>query len=328
MTSIKDVAKLAGVSVTTVSRVLNNKGYISSETKLKVKKAMQELDYEPNQIARSLLSNQSFIIGVVVPDLSHPLFAELVEKIEDYANERNYKILVCNSLQESEKEKKYLTMLKQNRVDGIIMCSHSLEVAHYRQEKLPIVSFDRIISSSIPYISSDNYRGGEIATEHLIKSGCKNLLHISGPLNYDLLSNRRADAFQLTSMRYEVQSKVIEGAYIKATTEDNLRFIEAQLGEKLREFDGVFCSNDFMAYSLYLYAQKLGIKVPSELKIIGYDYHHFTKMLQTPRLTTIKQPIDQIGKKLCSELIAQIESDTKEGHNTVVDVELIIGETT
>src|SRR5690625_4679958 len=104
MPSIKDVAKHAGVSVTTVSRVLNNKGYISQQTRLKVEEAMKELDYYPNQIARALLKNQSFVLGVIVPDLSHPFFAELINWIEHTATVNNYKILVCNSLQEADKE--------------------------------------------------------------------------------------------------------------------------------------------------------------------------------------------------------------------------------
>src|SRR5690606_35909833 len=141
------------------------------ETRQKVEMAIKELDYQPNQIARALLKNQSNLIGMIVPDLSHPLFSELIHWVEAFANEKNYKVLVCNSLQESEKESNYISMLRQNRVDGIIMCSHSLEVEEYLKLSLPLVSFDRIISPSIPYVASDNYKGGELATTHLIEKG-------------------------------------------------------------------------------------------------------------------------------------------------------------
>lgn len=329
MVSIKDVAKTAGVSVTTVSRVMNNRGYIGSKTRQKVEDAMKELDYQPNQIARALLKNQSFVIGVIVPDLSHPFFSELINWIEACASERNYKILVCNSLQEAEKETNYISMLRQNRVDGIIMCSHSLEVEAYRNVGMPIVSFDRILSSSIPYVASDNYQGGEIATNHLIQQGCRKLLHISGPLDYELLANRRSDAFQLTCTKAKVEWDIIEGAHVKATFEDNWDFIESKVAPHLSDYDGVFCSNDIMAYTLYSYATQHGINIPEKLKVIGYDYHSFTRMLKHPVLTTIKQPLESMGKMLCTSLIYQIENrNLSEVNNAVYDVELVKGTTT
>lgn len=220
-------------------------------------------------------------------------------------------------------------MLRQNRVDGIIMCSHSLEIEAYLKLSLPIVSFDRIISSSISYVAGDNYKGGEIATKHLIENGCKNLLHISGPLKYDLLPNRRTDAFQLTSMKNNIHFKIIEGAHIKATFQDNWNFIEKEISPELGNYDGVFCSNDIMAYTLYVYVTRKGIKVPEQLKIIGYDYHSYTRLMQQPKLTTVRQPLDRIGKALCSALIDQIENEKSEFvNNTIIDVELIRGETT
>lgn len=329
MASIKDVAKHAGVSVTTVSRVLNNRGYIGKETRKKVEASMKALDYQPNQIARALLKNQSSVIGLIVPDISHPFFAELINWIESTASEHDLKVLVCNSLQEAEKEANYITMLKQNRVDGIIMCSHSQEVEAYRDVKMPLVSFDRILSPTIPYVASDNFRGGELATQHLIDRGCKKLLYISGPLENDLLANRRGDAFQLKCLKENVEWKILEGAHVKATFEGNWKFIEAEIGPYLTDYDGIFCSNDIMAYTLYMYASENGICVPEQMKIIGYDYHSFTRMLKQPLLTTIKQPIESMGKMLCLSLIDQIEGKSdKQVNNNVFDVELIVGETT
>jgi LacI family sucrose operon transcriptional repressor len=329
MPSIKDVAKIAGVSVTTVSRVINNRGYISKETRKKVEEAMESIGYQPNQIARALLKNKSYFIGVIVPDSNHPFFSELVKYIEMYSNERNYRILICNSLDEREKEIKYINMLRQNRVDGIIMCSHTLDIDEYKKLNFPIVSFDRIISNKIPYVASDNYLGGEIATKHLIDKGCKSLLHISGPLNFDTLANRRENAFRLTCLKHNIPYKVIEGAHNKLTFEYFFNFIKKEVSKHLPTVDGVFCSNDIVAYALYVYAVQNGIKVPEQLKIVGYDYHSFTRMLQTPKLTTIKQPIDIIGKVLCSTIINMIENNDRDVvNNTIVDVELIKGDTT
>ncbi|WP_062353090.1 LacI family DNA-binding transcriptional regulator [Bacillus kwashiorkori] len=329
MASIKDVAKRAGVSVTTVSRVFNNRGYISEETREKVYKAMDELDYQPNQIARALQQNQSFLIGIIVPDSNHPFFSDLIKYIELFTNERDYKLLLCNSLGDAEKEGNYLSLLRQNRVDGIIMCSHTLEVEDYKKANLPIVSFDRILSNNLPYVSSDNFSGGEIATKHLISRGCKNLLHISGPLEFDSLPNRRGDAFILTSMKHGVSYQVKEGELNKLTFDYFYDFIEKEVAPLLHDIDGVFCSNDIVAYALYIYAQKNGIKVPEQLQIVGYDYHSFTQMLQTPKLTTIAQPIERIAIELVNTLIDLIEERNPEAiNNTIVDVQLIQGETT
>nr|WP_066151826.1 LacI family DNA-binding transcriptional regulator [Halalkalibacter krulwichiae] len=332
MVSIKDVAKEAGVSVTTVSRVINNRGYIGKETRKKVEKAMAAIDYSPNQIARALQRSQSYLLGVIVPDSEHPFFAELIKNIELFAYQHNYKILICNSLDEAEKEAKYIGMLKENRVDGIIMCSQTLDIEEYKKVKLPIVSFDRIMSNNIPYVGSDNLNGGTIATQHLIESGCKHLLHLSGPLDIDVLPNRRADAFKLTCMKHDIPFKVIEQEYSRkafSLFKNYETFIEEQVADELAKYDGVFCSNDMLAYALYIHAKKNNIQVPEQLKIVGYDYTSFTRMLQDPKLTTIKQPADRLGRELCSTLVKMIED--KEGdkpNNTIVDVELIKGDTT
>ncbi|WNF38574.1 LacI family DNA-binding transcriptional regulator [Bacillaceae bacterium IKA-2] len=329
MTNIKDVAVRAGVSITTVSRVLNNRGYIGKGTRKKVEDAIEEMNYSPNQIARSLQKSQSYILGMIVPDSNHPFFSELIKHVEIFANEQNYKILICNSLDQAEKEANYISMLRENRVDGIIMCSHTLDVEEYKKVNFPIVTFDRIISNNFPYVGSDNFRGGEIATEHLIQSGCKRLLHISGPLKLDLLPNRRTDAFKLTCMKHEIPFEIIEGSHDNLTFEYFQEFITEDVAEILPGFDGVFCSNDIVAYALYLHATKQAIKVPEQLKIVGYDYHSFTRMLQTPKLTTISQPTKRLGKVLSSTIINMIESKDKDTiNNTIVDVELIKGQTT
>src|SRR5690606_7773253 len=136
MPTIRDVAERAGVSVTTVSRVLNNRGYISEATRRKVYQAMKELDYQPNEVARSLFRKRSNIIGLIVPTVEHPFFGELTFQVETYAYSRGYKVLVCNSQLNAAKEQEYIGMLRRNQVDGIIMASHTLEVEEYRRLNL------------------------------------------------------------------------------------------------------------------------------------------------------------------------------------------------
>jgi LacI family sucrose operon transcriptional repressor len=330
MANIKDVAKRAGVSVTTVSRVINNSGYIGKDTRHKVETAMTELDYIPNQIARSLQKQQSYILGVIVPDSNHPFFSDLIKYIEVYASVKNYKILICNSLNQSEKEIKYISMLRENQVDGIIMCSHTMDVDAFERVKLPIVSFDRILSGSIPYVSSDNFHGGQLAAEHLINKGCTRLLHLSGSLELDLLPNLRWQGFQSICKKHQVSCRIVQKGHHTLSYKDYEEFVDKDVSTYLSEIDGIFC-NDTVAYAIYIYAIKHGIKVPEDLKIIGYDYHSFTKMIQIPKLTTIRQPIDQIAQELFSKVIQLIHRKEKEQElieHTKVGVDLVVGTTT
>lgn len=326
--NIKDVAKKAGVSITTVSRVLNNHPNVSDKTKTKVNNVMVELNYYPHQIARALSKKQSFLIGILVPDCANPFFSELIKHVELHAQKYDYKLLVCNSLNNKEKELKYIAMLQQNRVDGIIMGSHTLDVNAYKHLNSPIIAFDRYISENIPYVSCDNFLGGQLATKHLIDHGCKNLLHISGALHLNTFANRRTEAFKLTCIENNVPYQIIELEHTKLTYDYFTNFIQKWIGPILQGIDGVFCSNDLLAYALYVYCLENNIHVPKDLKIIGYDHNSFTQMLRTPRITTIAQPIEKLANALCDGLLQLIENpETHNVHNKIISVHLVKGDT-
>lgn len=326
--NIKDVAKKAGVSITTVSRVINNNPVVNEKTKLKVNAVMEELNYYPHQIARALSKKQSFIIGILIPDCANPFFAEIIKYVELYAQNKDYKLLVCNSLNNKEKEIKYIQMLEQNRVDGIIMGSHTLDVDAYKNLNAPIITFDRYIDENIPYVSSDNFYGGQLATNALIESGCQSLLHISGALHLNTFANRRAEAFKLTCIENKVNFQILELEHTKLSFEYFMGFINEKIAPILPNIDGVFCSNDLLAYALYIYCTQNNIRVPQDLKIIGYDYNSFIRMLKTPQITTIAQPVEKIANALCSGLIQLIENpDDSNVHNKVISVHLVKGDT-
>jgi Transcriptional regulators len=303
MSTIKDVAKMAGVTVTTVSRVLNNKGYISDTTRKKVHHAINELDYKPNEIARSLFRKKSNLIGLIIPDVSHPFFAELSAHIEYYAYKEGYKILLCNSYQNSDKEKDYIEMLKRNQVDGIIMGSHALETSEYINTNLPIVAIDRNLSDEIPFITSDNYHGGVLATNLLINKGCKKLAHISGPLEINTPVTKRYQAFIDVTKEKNIEGIVIEA---KLDAFEGYKKIVFKLFQDHPDIDGIFASSDIIAASIINVAHYLGKKITEDLKIVGYD-DISTASLIVPTLTTIKQPIEYMGKLAIEILIKQIE---------------------
>jgi LacI family sucrose operon transcriptional repressor len=325
MPTIKDVAEKAGVTVTTVSRVLNNRGYISDATRKKVYKAMEEINYHPNELARSLYRGKSNLIGLIIPTVGHPFFGELAAFIEEYAYSQEYKVLLCNSQFDREKEKEYLEMLKRHQVDGIIMASHTIQVDQFSRVNLPIVTFDRQINEKIPYVSSDNFRGGELATNLLIEKGCKKIAHICGNLGLDLLANRRNEAFMATARRQGIE-------YYTVQTEINV-FETNQYESLIRDLfienpdlDGIFASSDLMAASAVKICSDLNKKIPEEVRIIGYDDINVASLV-TPQITTIKQPLGQMSALALDLLIKQMNK-VKVPVENILPVQLIERETT
>ncbi|MFT9370572.1 LacI family DNA-binding transcriptional regulator [Paenibacillus polymyxa] len=325
MATIHDVALKAGVSVTTVSRVMNNRGYISETTRKKVFDAMEELNYQPNEIARSLLRKQSNIIGLIIPNVSHPFFSELANQVEYCAYQQGCKVLLCNSHMDPVKEKVYIDMLKRNRVDGIIMGSHTLEVEEYRHLNSPIVTFDRQIDPYIPYISSDNYRGGELATELLIRKGCRKIAHICGNLELNMLSNERTKAFKDVVDRHSIEHVIVQTDLNVFDQKEYERMI-SKLVHEHPDVDGVFATSDIIAaFALKEYI-RAGRHVPENVRIVGFDDVSAASWL-TPELTSVRQPIAEIGRLAVELIRRQAEGEQVQPVNRL-PVELIERATT
>lgn len=325
MPTIKDVAERAGVSVTTVSRVLNNRGYISEATRKKVYQAMEELDYQPNEVARSLFRKKSNIIGLIVPTVAHPFFAELTAYLETYAYSRGYKVLICNSQLDASKEQEYIWMLRRNQVDGIIMASHTLEVEEYKKLDLPVVAFDRFISKRIPYVTSDNYQGGRLAVELLLERGCKQIAHMCGSLHLDMLANQRHRAFMDVAEERKVP-------YFTVETDINVFEVEKYeelLSDLLTEhpdIDGLFLNSDIMAIAAMKVCRKLGKRIPEDIKIIGYDDVSIASLV-SPQITSIRQPLAEMSDLSVRLIEALLEGKPVEVENCL-PVQLMERETT
>ena len=315
---ISDVAKLAGVSPTTVSRVLNNRGYIGEKTREKVQNAMKELKYYPNDIARSLYINKTFLIGLIFPTTSNPFYGQLIFHLENIASSLGYKVLLCNSQGRVDKEKEYLEMLQRNQVDGIIAGAHNTGVEEYDVPNMPVVGIDRYLSNKIPVVSSDNYQGGKLATELLIKQGCKNIIHINGPISLATPANLRRKAYeevmranQLTPLVYEIENTPIY----------------EQLFDENPEVEAIFASDDLIASHVINEAKKRNLNIPHDLKVIGFDGTETTKLL-LPELSTVEQPIENIAQKAIELLMKQINSDENIPLETTLPVKLLERTTT
>ncbi|APC38987.1 LacI family DNA-binding transcriptional regulator [Clostridium estertheticum] len=323
MATIKDVAKIAEVTVTTVSRVLNNRGYISQITRDKVHEAMKQLDYQPNEIARSLFRRKSNLIGLIIPNVAHPFFAELTSYIEYYAYKAGYKILLCNSYQDSVKEKDYVEMLKRYQVDGIIMGSHTVDTSDYLSPTLPIVALDRTFTNNIPFVTSDNYHGGVLATNLLIDRGCKKIAHISGPLEINTPANKRYQAFMDVVLARKVNFVIKQ---TKLDIFDGYEKLAYKLFEDYPDIDGVFASSDMIAASIIHVANLVGKDITKDLKIVGYDDINIASLI-VPSLTTIKQPIEAMGELAVKILIDLLEKKEVDIEN-ILPVTLVERKTT
>ena len=170
--TLADVAELAGVSLTTVSRVLNNRGYLSEKTKKNVADAIETLGYRPNSLARALHGKRTQTVGLIVPAVSLPFFGELAVEVENALADAGYRILICNSMGRADREREYLSLLVGNRVDGIISGAHNEGLGEYDTIRMPLVTIDRELSPSIPNVRCANEEAGAMATRALIEGGC------------------------------------------------------------------------------------------------------------------------------------------------------------
>lgn len=320
MTTQKDVAEKAGVTVTTVSRIINNRGYIAEETRKKVYQVMDDLNYRPNAVARSLSKKKSNILGVILPVVKHPFFSNLLSQIEKFAYQNDYKIMICNSQMEAEKERDYINMLRAQQVDGIFLASHTINIAEEIKVDLPILTFDRKIKG-LPFICADNKKGGKIAAEHLIEEGCEKLAYIGGSLELDLLSNQRYRVFK---ENVEAAGFSVKNYQCQLDSFDRKEYqkLAAQIFSKNQEIDGIFASSDLIAAAIIKEAKKNKIRVPEDLKVIGYDDIDLAE-LYSPEITTIRQPTAEIAQKAVKLLIQEINGQKIKKKN-ILDVELII----
>ncbi len=303
--TINDVAKHAGVSVTTVSRVLNNRGYISGATREKVQSSINHLGFIPNELARSFFTNNSNLIGLIIPTTANPFFGELTFYIEKYLSKSGYKLFICNSINESDNEKEYIRMLQENRVDGIIVGSHNLNIAEYDKLPLKTVSVERVLNESIPLVQCDNYQGGRIATQALIDARCRRILCLSGDFKLNAPANSRYTA-HADCMKEHGLATHIESIPFTLSNEEKINII-SQILNSNPDIDGVFAGDDILASIVYNYALRHNIDIPSQLKIIGFDG---TETMHTifPALTTIQQPIELLAKNSVKVLLALINN--------------------
>ena len=326
MATINDVAKRAGVGIATVSRVINNSGYVKIETRKKVEKVIKDMGYKPNEIARSMIKQKNGIVAFVIPTTKHLFFAELVHHVEEELFRYGYKVLLCNSSKKLEKELTYLEMLENNRVDAMIVLTNNDIEGHFKKG-MPLISFDRVFKD-IPYVASDNYQGGVIAATHLYERGCKNLMYIgddsqgkSARIITEVSKRRSGFIEQAKKLGY---SNIIDIEYPLDDYTSIPKDVEKRIHQH-PEVDGIFCISDSVAAEVILSLINHGRNVPKDVKVIGFDGGMSFINLGMKMTSIVQEP-----KALAIAIKDMIEAyyRKEEKHSKILPVSLSIGETT
>ncbi|MFP4371431.1 MAG: LacI family DNA-binding transcriptional regulator [Halanaerobium sp.] len=325
MININDVAKLAGVSKSTVSRVLNNKDVVQPETKDKVITAMEKLNYKPDMNARYLRRDETKLIALVMPDISDPFYDQLAAVIENEADNNNYNVILFNEVDKENFIDNTIRILQQRRVDGLIYISENLPDKYYdilSECEFPVVQFANFQQkNSFPSAGIDFYKAVYEMTFYLLQQH-QNIIFLNTYQNKHLkkiMKKGFLDSHQNNSFKAG-KFQIIELAKDKDRT-------FSKILEKKEEIDAVFVSSDQTAIKLMNYLQKNGIKIPANISVAGFNnirYSSFTN----PRLTTISHPLNQIGVKLTDMLIDLIDQKELKDKVVVFEHEIIIREST
>jgi len=265
--TLADVAQAAGVSLTTVSRVLNNRGYLSQETRERVAEAIAQLNYRPNQIARALHGKSTHSIGLIVPTVALPFFGELTEHVEDFLAERGYRTFVCNSMGKADREREYLDLLVSHRVDGIISSAHNDGLADYSSIHLPLVSVDRDLSPIVPNVRCDNEAGGRLAAEHLLKRGARRPALLTSRTG---IHNLREKGYRQVLQQAGIEPVVLTVDFNTPNSE-RPRLIRERLDLVVDDVDAVFATDDLAAAQVMEWADQRDLRIPDDFKVIGFD---------------------------------------------------------
>jgi len=322
--SIKDVAKEARVSIATVSRVLNNIDVVNEDTKQRVKDAIEKLGYRPNIVARSLKTQKTRTVGIIIPDISNQFYPEIVRGAEDVANIYDYNVMLCNTDLDKEKEIEYLKILKEKMSDGVIYMSSTMSEDVYKV--LEDLNLSAVLiensdpSGKIPSVSIDNEKAAFDGVSYLIKKGNKKVAYIGTDKDNNNLSALRykgyTKALKKNGMAIDGNRVCFCGSKAKDGYSSMGRILEAG------EVDAVFCTGDEIAMGAINCLREKGIKVPEQVDVMGFDNVYFSAIFY-PKLTTVAQPMYDMGSVGMRMLIKKINNEEPEAKNYVLDHEII-----
>ena len=314
--NLRDVARQAGVSVGTVSNVLNRPDVVSPKTLERVQKTIAELGFVPNGFARQLRSGYSRTIGLVVPDVANPFFTEVARGVEDAASKRDYAVFLCNSDESLEKENKYLSVLIQQQVRGVLITpsdSKSHQYENLRERGISVALLDtETKNASQCSVSVDDVRGGEIAIEHLASLGHREIAWVTGPETIPQVADRTAGVMRAAKIAKVEISTIRVPLMNSAQGIDAVKKILAL--KKLPS--AIFCGNDLLAFGVMRGLLDAGKKIPEDVSLLGYDDIAFGNSAAVP-LSSISQPAYQLGVTAAELLISECEESEEHAHQQI-----------
>lgn len=305
MASIREVAKRAGVAACTVSRVLNGTAAVAPETRQKIEEAMKELDYIPNELARGMFRQKAGIVAMLVPSIKHPFFSSLADWIERRLFERGYKLMLCSTSDDVEREREYLNFFKSNIVDGVVMAVNSLGKEEYEAFQKPMVMLDYKVNDRIPLIVSDHGMGGRIAAEEFIRNHCRYVIHLCSEEGMgEVISYESHSELEKGLSRNGIFSRKVE---IKWNSFDFTGYMDLArlILETYPDIDGVMAA-DMPAMAFLNAAMDLGWRVPEDICVVAYDGTYVVNMNRTP-LTTVVQPIEEIAAAVVDTMVKMVD---------------------
>ncbi|MCD5322132.1 MULTISPECIES: LacI family DNA-binding transcriptional regulator [Pontibacillus] len=328
MVTIDDVAKRAGLSKSTVSRVINDYPHVSIKKKEKVFEAMKELGYVPNSSARSLRNKKTKMIAVLVPRIMNPFFGQLAESMEIQAAKHGYQLLICQTMYSTETELKHLELLKMRQVDGMILTSLENDwdvVKEYLSYGPMILCNEFEEEATIPTVKFDQVHGGYVATKHLIRQGHKKIAYCTGGQKSNVGQHRRR-GFDLAFEEFNLNFDERYGFYDAFSIEDGIRIFK-HIHQMPDPPTAVFTGSDEVAAGIITGAKEYGVKVPESLAVIGFDNQVITKVMD-PKISTVEQPIPFLAKRAVEVMLDRIHHKGKEKEVYEYPLELIIREST
>lgn len=325
--TIYDVAKKAGVSSATVSRVLNNLPNVKPETRERVMAAIRELNYEVNLLASALMTKQTRTVGLIVPDISNPFFAEIARGVEETAVDRGFNIVMCNTLEQVEREARYVQILRQKHVDGIIFASAYLQdqsVKSLKEAGFPMVMISREVENlEADSVRTDDFEGGFQATRYLIGLGHKHIALLAGPLRTTpSLDRKKGFQAALTMAELEFDPDL---AFDGEFNMESGRAMAEQLLATGKEFTAIVAGNDMIAAGAIKVLRQHGYRVPDDVSVVGYDRTVLAEIIE-PELTSVAQQMDEMGRQAMELLLNRINgTNTGEPVQVVLPPRLVIG---
>jgi LacI family transcriptional regulator len=313
--TMKDIAEELGISIGTVSKVLRDHPDISREMKERVRKRMEDLDYRPNLAARALVTGRTHTVGLVVPDLVHPFFAEVASGISRLLGKKGYSLLISSSGEEIKLENMAIDQLLARRVDVLILASSQKDPTFFlnlEKQKTPFIFVDRKLGGAkVNFVGTDDEEIGRIATEHLIEMGCRRIAHIGGPGISTAIGRLRGYQVALETHGFAVDPNYCIGREHadKASDTSGYEAMNKLLAAE-RPPDGVFCYNDPSAMGAMQAALDKGVRIPRDLALIGSGNVRYAKFLRVP-LSTVDQHSAAIGERAATLALKLIESETQ-----------------